>query len=175
MSYCTRCGAVVDSRIPAGDDRPRDVCPRCGHIHYENPKLVAGCVVESGERLLLCKRAIEPRYGLWTVPAGYLEMGETVADGARREALEEARATVELIAPYCLVNLTFVSQVYFMFRARLDGGFGAGHESLEVRLFDESEIPWEELAFSSVRETLRLYFADRAAGAFSFHMLDVTR
>jgi ADP-ribose pyrophosphatase YjhB (NUDIX family) len=112
---------------------------------------------------------------MWTIPAGYLEAGETVADGARREALEEARANVEIVAPYILLNLTFVNQVYLMFRARLsDGRFGTGHESLEVRLFDEREIPWDELAFSAVKDTLRHYFRDRSAGHFRFHMGDVS-
>jgi ADP-ribose pyrophosphatase YjhB (NUDIX family) len=176
MAFCMRCGGGLELRTPPGDDRPRGVCGDCGRIHYENPKLVAGCVVEWDERVLLCRRAIEPRHGLWTVPAGYLEMGETVADGARREALEEACARIDIVAPYALLNLTFVSQVYFMFRARLiDGRFAAGHESLEAQLFREREIPWDDLAFSSVRETLRLYFQDRPSGHFPFHMVDVTR
>jgi len=175
VKFCSRCGGRVDLRVPPGDDRPRHVCPGCGRIHYVNPKLVVGCVVGWEDRILLCRRSIEPRYGLWTVPAGYLEKGETVADGARREALEEARAKVEIIAPYTLLNLTFVNQVYLMFRASLtDGRFGTGHESLEVRLFEERDIPWDELAFSAVKKTLRLYFRDRAAGHFPFHMGDVS-
>ncbi len=130
----------------------------------------------SNEIRWLCRRSIEPRYGKWTVPAGYLEVGETVAEGARREALEEARADVEIIAPYVLLNLTFVSQVYLMFRGRLVGGkFAAGEESLEARLFEEREIPWDDLAFTSITETLRLYFQDRATGHFNFRMGDVSR
>jgi ADP-ribose pyrophosphatase YjhB (NUDIX family) len=173
--FCIRCGNPTDTRVPPDDDRPRDVCPSCGHIHYVNPKLVVGCVAEWEGRILFCRRGIEPQLGKWTVPAGYLEVGETVAEGARREALEEACADVELIAPYALLNLTFVGQVYFMFRARLtDGKFGAGHESLEARLFEEHEIPWYDLAFTSVKETLRLYFQDRPSGEFPFHVGDVS-
>jgi ADP-ribose pyrophosphatase YjhB (NUDIX family) len=137
--------------------------------------MVVGCVAEWEGRVLLCRRAIEPRHGLWTTPAGYLEKGETVAEGARREAREEAMADVEIIAPYVLLNLTFVSQVYLMFRGRLvDGSFGAGEESLEARLFEEADIPWEEIAFTSIKRTLRLFFKDRRAGSFPFHMVDLS-
>jgi ADP-ribose pyrophosphatase YjhB (NUDIX family) len=172
--YCISCGGALARRVPPGDDRERSVCPECGYVHYVNPRLVVGCVVEHEGRILLCKRSIEPRYGLWTVPAGYLEAGETVAEGAMREAREEACATVELIAPYILVNLTFVDQIYFMYRARLhDGRFAAGHETLEARLFAEDEIPWDRLAFSAVETTLRDYFRDRPTGRFPFHTGDV--
>lgn len=173
--FCVRCAAQMEARVPPGDDRPRHVCPQCGHIRYVNPKMVVGCVAEWEGRILLCKRAIEPQYGKWTVPAGYLEVGETVAEGARREAREEAVANVAIIAPYVLLNLTFVGQVYLMFRARLvDGKFEAGHESLDARLFDESEIPWDDLAFTSVKETLRLYLQDRPTGDFPFHTADIS-
>lgn len=165
----------MDLRVPLGDDRPRHLCRKCGHIHYVNPKLVVGCVAEWEDRILLCQRAIEPRRGKWTIPAGYLEAGETVADGARREALEEACAKVEVIAPYTLLNLTFVAQIYLIFRARLiDGSFGTGHESLEVRLLEESEIPWDDLAFTAVEKTLRHYVDDRRSGDFPFRMGDVS-
>jgi ADP-ribose pyrophosphatase YjhB (NUDIX family) len=165
----------MDRRVPKHDDRVRDVCGDCGHIHYENPKLVVGCVIEWNDQILLCRRSIEPRYGKWTVPAGYLETGESVADGARREALEEACAKVEIISPFVLIDLTYVKEVYLMFRARLiDGEFAIGDESLEVRLFEEREIPWDELAFRAVEKTLRFYFADRADGEFGFHMGDVS-
>lgn len=175
MKFCSNCGTSLDLLVPPGDDRERHVCPACGRIHYVNPKLVVGCVAEWKNRILLCRRGIGPRYGMWTLPAGFMEAGETAAEGARRETLEEARADVEIIAPYVLLNLTFVSQVYLMFRARLlDGKFGCGHESLDVRLFDESDVPWDDLAFKTVRETLRLYFSDRAAGQFPFHMADIT-
>jgi ADP-ribose pyrophosphatase YjhB (NUDIX family) len=175
MNFCSRCGSRLDFLTPPGDDRPRHVCPACGRIHYINPKLVVGCVAEWEYRILLCQRAIEPRYGKWTLPAGFLEAGETAAEGARRETLEEARAKVDIIAPYTLLNLTFVNQVYIMFRARLiDGAFGAGSESLAVGLFEEREIPWDDLAFETVRETLRLYFEDRVAGRFPLHMIDIS-
>jgi ADP-ribose pyrophosphatase YjhB (NUDIX family) len=175
IKFCARCASRMDLRVPPGDDRPRHVCPDCGWIHYINPKLVVGCVAEWEDRILLCQRAIEPRLGKWTVPAGFLEAGETVAEGARREALEEARAKVDIIAPYTLLNLTFVDQIYLMFRARLvDGEFGAGHESLDARLFEEREIPWEDLAFTAVKETLRHYIRDRLSGDFPFHMGDVS-
>jgi ADP-ribose pyrophosphatase YjhB (NUDIX family) len=170
-NYCMRCGGRMDVRVPPGDDRPRHVCSCCGRIHYVNPKLVVGCIAEWEDRILLCRRAIEPRLGKWTVPAGYLEAGETVADGARREALEEAKAKVQIIAPYTLLDLTFVNQVYLLFRARLiDGEFGVGHESLDARLFEERDVPWEDVAFTGVKKTLRLYFRDRAAGDFPLHM-----
>jgi ADP-ribose pyrophosphatase YjhB (NUDIX family) len=176
IDFCTRCGKRTELRIPEGDDRPRPVCGGCGFIHYVNPKLVVGCVAEWENRVLLCRRSIEPQYGLWTLPAGYLECGETAADGARREAREEACADVEIIEPYTLIDLTFVDQVYLMFRGRLiDGRFGVGHESLDVRLFDEADVPWDDIAFTAVRETLRFYFRDREAGRFSFHMADITR
>lgn len=176
MNYCSQCGGRVEERIPAGDDRPRHVCPSCGRIFYNNPKMVVGSVAEWDNRVLLCRRAIEPRRGFWTLPAGYLESGETAAAGARREALEEACAEVEIIEPYTLINLTFVDQVYLMFRARLaNGRYDVGRESLEVRLFDESDLPWDEIAFTAVRETLRYFFDDRKNGRFTFHMADITR
>jgi len=176
VAFCTQCGGKISVRMPPGDDRPRHICSECGYIHYVNPKLVVGCVAEWEDRILLCRRAIEPRHGKWTVPAGFLESGETVAEGAGREAFEEARARIEIIAPYVLLNLTFVAQVYLMFRARLiDGKFAAGEESLEARLFEEREIPWDDLAFTSVKETLRYYFEDRSTGHFPFHMGDISR
>jgi ADP-ribose pyrophosphatase YjhB (NUDIX family) len=140
-----------------------------------NPKLVVGCVAEWENQILLCQRAIEPRRGKWTIPAGYLEAGETVAEGAQREALEEACAKVEVIAPYTLFNLTFVAQIYLIFRARLiDGNFDRGHESLDVRLFEDREIPWDDMAFTAVEKTLRHYVEDRRSGEFAFHMGDVS-
>lgn len=174
MNYCSDCGSRVTYRIPPGDDRPRFVCLSCGTIHYQNPKLVAGCIPEWHDKILLCRRAIEPRYGKWTIPAGYLENGETVSDGARRETLEEAGAEVDNLTPYALLSLPFVSQVYFLFRARLiQGRFRTGEESLEVKLYRPEDIPWDELAFSVIREALRLYCEDRPAGVFPFRVGDV--
>jgi ADP-ribose pyrophosphatase YjhB (NUDIX family) len=167
IHYCTRCGGPVEVRVPPGDDRPRHVCARCGTVHYQNPKLVAGCLAEWGEQVLMCRRAIEPRHGLWTLPAGFMENGETTREAALREALEEANARVEIIDLYTLYDLPHISQVYCLFRGRLlDLDFHPGAESLEVRLFREEEIPWDALAFTSIARTLRNYFEDRRRGQF---------
>ena len=174
MNYCSACGASVTFRIPAGDTLPRYVCDQCETVHYENPKVVVGCIPEWGEQILLCRRAIEPRHGFWTLPAGFLENGETAAQGAVRETLEEAEARVEIGPLYTFYNLPHINQIYLMFRGRLlDLEFGPGSESLEVRLFHEHEIPWQDLAFRTVGETLRHFFADRARGQFEFHLGDI--
>ena len=171
MKYCSNCGARVVHRIPQGDTLPRYVCDACNTIHYQNPKMIVGCVAQWEGRILLCRRAIEPRYGLWTVPAGFLENGETISDGALRETLEEANARVALDALYALYNLPHIAQIYMLFRARLlDLEFHAGAETLETRLFAEHEIPWNELAFVTVRNTLTHYFNDRKRGEFGFHL-----
>lgn len=163
-------------RIPDGDTRPRDVCDHCSTIHYENPKIVAGCLPLWEDGVLLCRRAIEPRYGLWTLPAGFMENEETTSEAAARETLEEARARVDIEGLYTLFNLPHISQVYLMFRARLrDLDFGPGTESLEVALFQEHEVPWDELAFPAVRETLKLYFRDRREGAYPFRAGDLLK
>jgi len=171
MNFCSNCGARLSRRIPPGDNLPRDVCEACDTIFYENPKMIVGCVAEWEGRVLLCRRAIEPRHGLWTVPAGFLENGETTAAGAQRETLEEANARVEIDAFYALYNLPHINQIYMLFRGRLlDLDFHPGAETLETRLCDESEIPWSELAFATVRNTLIHYFNDRRKGEFGFHM-----
>ena len=171
MKFCSACGAPVEHRIPTGDSLPRYVCTNCGTVHYENPKMVVGCIPEWENRILLCRRAIEPRIGLWTVPAGFMENGETTAEGAARETLEEANARVEVLGLYALFNIPHISQVYMLFRARLlDPDFSAGAETLETKLFDEAEIPWNEIAFVTVRRTLRHYIDDRRAGEFRFHI-----
>ncbi|MEO8156468.1 MAG: NUDIX hydrolase [Betaproteobacteria bacterium] len=171
MEYCSACGARVEQRVPPGDTLPRDVCASCGIVHYENPKMIVGCIPEWENRILLCRRAIEPRHGLWTVPAGFMENQETTAEGAMRETLEEANARVEILGLYALFNIPHINQVYMLFRARLlDADFSAGAETLETRLFAEDEIPWDEIAFITVRRTLRHYFDDRRAGEFRFHM-----
>lgn len=170
MNFCTQCGAKVELRIPEGDSHLRHVCPRCGEIHYLNPKLVIGCIAEWEDRILLCRRAIEPRYGLWTLPAGFMENGESTLQAALRETLEEAQARVEIEHLFALVNLPHISQVHLFYRGRLlDTGFGAGEESLETSLFSENEIPWDKLAFSSVTLCLQKYFSDRSSGRFGFH------
>jgi len=174
MNYCSNCGAHVALRIPVGDDRQRFVCDKCATIHYENPKMVVGCIPERNGEILLCRRAIRPAYGKWTLPAGYLENGETVFEGTRRETWEEAGATIGDLIPFAILNLSFISQVYLMFRARLlETGFSAGSESLEIKLFREEDIPWNQLAFPVIRETLKLYFEDRPAGEFPFHVRDI--
>lgn len=171
MNFCSHCGARVVQRVPPGDTLPRHVCDACGTIHYENPKMVVGCIPEWEDRVLLCRRAIEPRHGLWTVPAGFMENGETTVQGALRETLEEANARVEILGLYALYNIPHINQVYMLFRARLaDLDFRPGAETLDVRLFKEEEIPWSAIAFATVRNTLTHYFSDRAAGDFRFHM-----
>lgn len=167
MKFCNQCGHPVSQRIPEGDNLPRYVCDQCQTIHYQNPNIVAGSIPASGNRILLCRRAIEPRYGLWTLPAGYMENNETVEQAALRESLEEANANVELEQLYAVFSLPHANQVYMMYRARLlDEDFSAGTESLEVRLFDEQEIPWDKLAFSTIYYTLKYYFEDRARGEY---------
>ncbi len=175
MKYCSHCGQPLTHCTPPGDDRNRYCCMACGAVHYQNPVMVVGCIPEKDDRILLCRRAIEPRRGKWTLPAGYLENGETVAQGAARETLEEAHARVEIIAPYALYNICYVNQIYLMFRGRLiNDHFRPGSESLEVRLFDEAEIPWKELAFPVMRQILLQYFKDRPAGRFPFYIGDIT-
>lgn len=166
--FCMQCGsAKVQLRIPHGDDRERHVCADCGFIHYLNPKVVVGTVPVWGDKVLLCKRAIEPRYGLWTLPAGFMEEGETLEEGASRETLEEANARVTIEQMYSTISLPHISQVYVLFRATLlDLDFSSGSESLDVKLFREAEIPWDELAFRTVHDTLRHFFSDQKLGAF---------
>jgi ADP-ribose pyrophosphatase YjhB (NUDIX family) len=167
MKYCGSCGALVEIRVPAGDSRERHVCTRCGEIHYLNPKLVTGCIPAWDDKVLLCRRAIEPRQGLWTLPAGFMENGESCQEGAARETLEEANARVRIRQLYATFNLPHIDQVYLLFRAELlDLEFSPGEESLEVALFGEEEIPWSELAFPVVRETLKFFFEDRRRGTY---------
>jgi ADP-ribose pyrophosphatase YjhB (NUDIX family) len=170
MKFCPSCGAPVATRVPAGDHLPRSVCTACGTIHYRNPKLIAGCVPEHEGRILICRRAIEPRRGYWTIPAGFMETGETLQQAAARECEEEALARAVIGTPCAIVHVLHAEQVHVMFRARLaDPGFGAGEESLEAVLCEERDIPWPELAFASVEFCLRRYFADRAAGRADLH------
>lgn len=160
--------------MPPGDSLPRYVCDACGEIHYQNPRMVVGTVVEHQGRVLLCRRAIEPRYGYWTLPAGFMENDETAAQGAQRETLEEAGARIEIVAAFSLISVPRVNQVHLFYRARLlDLSFKPGEESLEVALVEETAIPWKDIAFRTVALTLRHWFADRAAGAFGFHAEDL--
>jgi ADP-ribose pyrophosphatase YjhB (NUDIX family) len=176
MKFCSNCGALVTQKVPPGDSLPRYVCDGCNTIHYQNPKIVVGCIPEWEGRILLCRRAIEPRYGYWTVPAGFMENGETTLQGAARETLEEANAKVEVGPLYAMYNIPHLSQVYILFRARLvDGDFSAGAETLEARLFTEAEIPWDDIAFATVRNTLRHYYGDRRQGEFRVHVGTIER
>ncbi|MBE7416659.1 MAG: NUDIX hydrolase [Ideonella sp.] len=174
IKHCRACGTVVEYRVPSDDNRERAVCPRCGTVHYENPLNVVGTVPVWGEQVLLCKRAIEPRYGLWTLPAGFMELGETTAEGAVRETTEEAGARIELQGLFSLLNVVRVGQVHLFYRARLlDERFDPGTETIEARLFHEHEVPWEQIAFRSVRETLQRFFEDRRRGQFGVHCADI--
>jgi len=174
MKFCVNCGAAVVQRVPPGDSLPRWVCDNCGEIHYQNPKLVVGTIPEHEGRVLLCRRAIEPRYGYWTLPAGFMENDETAWQAALRETLEEAGATVELAEPFSLISVPRVNQVHLFYRARLrDLEFKPGEETLEVALLEEAAIPWQEIAFRTVGLTLKRWFEDRKRGAFAFHAEDI--
>lgn len=176
MKYCSTCGDKVSLKIPADDDRQRYVCVSCETIHYQNPNVVVGCIPVWEDKILLCKRAIEPRSGLWTLPAGFMELGETSQEGAIRETLEEANARVEIEGLYVVINVPTANQVYMMFRSRLlDRDFGPGAESLDTRLFHEDEIPWDVIAFGTIRQTLKFYFQDRKIDHFPTHFGDIIR
>jgi ADP-ribose pyrophosphatase YjhB (NUDIX family) len=176
MNYCNQCGARVELRTPPGDHLPRYVCSSCGTIHYENPRLVVGCVPEHDGRILICKRAIEPRTGFWTVPAGFMENNETLQQAAARESLEEALAVVEIGSLLSVVHVLHAHQVHVFFRASLPKAqFGAGLESLEVKLVRPEEIPWDDIAFPSTDFTLRRYLEDRAAGRDEHHFTTIDR
>lgn len=160
MKYCSGCGATVAQKVPAGDTRQRWACDACGIVHYQNPKIVVGCVPEQEGRILLCRRAIAPRIGYWTVPAGFMELGETLAEGAARETLEEACAEVRIGHLFASVDVIEAGQVHLFFTASLLGGYAAGDETLEAALFDKTEIPWPEIAFLSGDFALRKYLED---------------
>jgi len=175
IQHCRVCGAATAYRIPPDDNRERAICSACGEIHYENPLNVVGTVPVWGDQVLLCRRNIEPRFGFWTLPAGFMELGESTAEGAIRETAEEAGANIELLELFTMLNVVRVGQVHFYYRARMcDLTLAPGPETIEARLFREDEIPWEELAFRTVRQTLEHYFADRRAGNFALHVGDVS-
>ena len=170
MKFCPNCASPLAFKVPPADNRPRYVCPDCNAIHYQNPRIVTGTVCTWDNRILLCKRAIEPRYGCWTLPAGFMEIDETVADGAIRETTEEAGARIELQDLYSMIDVIHAEQVHVFYRARMLGPeLDPGPESLEARLFDEGAIPWDELAFKTVVSTLRWFVADRKEGRFGLH------
>ena len=176
IKHCKNCGTAVVYRIPDdGDTKARAVCGSCHTVHYENPLNVVGTVPHWGERVLLCKRNIEPRFGKWTLPAGFMELDETLAEGAARETVEEAGAQFEMQGLFSILNVARVGQVHMFYRARLTSDqFDPGNETIEAKLFLESEIPWGEIAFRTVKETLERYFADRRTGQFSIHTVDIT-
>ena len=175
IQFCKSYGSAVTYRVPDdGDTRERAVCNSCHTIHYENPLNVVGTVPVWGDKVLLCKRNIEPRFGKWTLPAGFMELNETVAQGAARETVEEAGAQFEMQDLFTLMNVTRVGQVHFFYRAKLTSDqFNPGHETQEARLFAEHEIPWDEIAFRTVKETLQHYFADAKKGKFELHHVDI--
>jgi len=176
MNYCSQCGETVNHIIPEGDNRHRYVCISCEFIHYQNPRIIAGCLPIFDNKVLLCKRAIEPRAGYWTLPAGFLENGETTATGASRETMEEANAEVIIDDLYTIFSLPHISQVYMFFKASMPTGvFSPGIESLDVKLFEEDEIPWDELAFPVITQTLQHYFSDRATGNFPTRYMEIER
>jgi ADP-ribose pyrophosphatase YjhB (NUDIX family) len=175
IKHCRNCGTAVVYRVPDdGDTKERAVCPTCQTVHYENPLNVVGTIPTWGDQVLLCKRNIEPRFGKWTLPAGFMELNETVIDGAARETLEEAGAQFEMGDFFSLVNIPRVGQVHMFYRAKLlSDQFDPGFETMEARLFAEDEIPWDEIAFKTVGETLKRYFADRRTGRFAIHVFDI--
>ena len=174
IKHCKACGGAAVYAVPPDDNRDRATCTVCGLVHYENPLNVVGTVPVWGDQVLLCRRNIEPRYGLWTLPAGFMELGETTAEGAARETDEEAGAHFEMQGLFSVLSVVRVGQVHLYFRARLlDTAFAPGPETIEARLFREDEIPWDELAFRTVRETLKYYFADRRLGHFEVHIGDI--
>ena len=170
MKFCQSCGSAVNLTIPDGDNRVRHVCTICGDVHYQNPKIVTGCLPVWEDKVLLCKRSIDPRYGYWTLPAGFMENEESIEQAAVRESVEEANATLENLRLYTIISLPHISQVYMMFLADLQNtDFSPGIESLETELFTEKSIPWDELAFKTIDTTLRHFFKDRKNGEFSVH------
>ena len=174
IQHCRVCGSRAEYRVPTDDNRERATCTVCAEIHYENPLNVVGTVPVWGDQVLLCRRNIEPRFGFWTLPAGFMEFGESTAEGALRETVEEAGARVEMQGLFTVLNVVRVGQVHLFYRARmLDTHLDPGPETIEARLFREDEVPWDELAFRTVRDTLRFYFDDRRLGQFSVHAGDI--
>ena len=174
MKYCSNCGAKISWKIPEGEDRYRFFCEQCKVIHYTNPRVVAGTIPVQDGRILLCRRAIEPRHGKWTLPAGYLENGETVRDCATRETLEEACATLDNLIPYSLLNISYINQVYVMYRAQLiNDDFRPGTESLDVQLFSPESLPWQDIAFPVISRVLQMYCRDLETGHFPFREVDL--
>ena len=176
MNFCSNCGARVDFRIPPGDHLPRHICDNCNTIHYSNPRLVVGSIPRWEDKILLCKRAIEPRHGYWTLPAGFMEHNETLQQAAAREAHEEALADLAIGDFYSAVSVTVAGQVHVWFLSELvDGQYGVGEESLESELVHPKDIPWDALSFPSVEYALRRYVEDLEKGTFGVHLTEITR
>lgn len=174
MKYCSTCGQQVEQKIPEGDNRYRYVCVSCETIHYQNPRIIAGTVPVWDGKILLCRRAIEPRYGYWTLPAGFMENAETTIEAAARETLEEALAKVTIDGLFSIIDVPHINQVHMFYRATLvDGSFGAGEESLETRLFAADEIPWEEISFPTVKRTLEFFLSEMPSGNYGLHVSDI--
>ncbi len=174
FKHCKLCGAPVNYVVPVDDNRERAVCTACGNVHYENPLNVVGTLPVWGDQVLLCRRNIEPRYGYWTLPAGFMELNETAAEGALRETIEEAGASVEMQGLYTVINVVRVGQVHLFYRARLlNTHFAPGPETIEAQLFSEADIPWDDLAFKTVKVTLQRFFEDRKTGQFEVHCADI--
>lgn len=172
IQFCTQCGSSVSYEIPTSDNLPRHVCKSCGFIHYQNPHIIAGCLVYRDDQVLLCKRAIEPRYGLWTIPAGFMENGETLREAAQRETLEESGAVVNASELFAIASLPRISQVYCVYLAQLaeDATFSDSRpESLEIRLMKQDDIPWDDIAFYTIHRALEHFYEDRANGRFLLH------
>ncbi|WP_027351891.1 NUDIX hydrolase [Halotalea alkalilenta] len=175
MNFCSHCGARVERMVPEGDDRERYVCPNCATVHYQNPRIVAGTLINAGSRVLLCRRAITPRRGYWTLPAGFMENAETTFEAAIRETREEACAEIGGLSLYALFDLPHIDQVYMIFRGELRSGYAPGPESLDVALFEEHEVPWDELSFPTVEITLRYFYTDRRRGEYPLHRETIAR
>lgn len=170
MNFCSQCGSPVELRIPDGDTLPRFICTTCHTVHYQNPKIIVGCIPEWNDQILLCRRAIEPKIGLWTIPAGFMENQETLAEAAIRETNEEANANVEISSLYAVYSLPHISQVYILFRAKLiDINFFPGIESLETKLFNVHEIPWNDIAFKVIHDSLKRFIDERRQNKIQFH------
>lgn len=174
MKFCSACGHAVDHLVPPGDHLPRAVCPACETVHYQNPKVIAGCVPVWEDKVLMCRRNIEPRLGLWTFPAGFLEMSETSGQGAARETLEESQAEVDIGGLLAVINVPYVSQIYMIYRGQMRSPHHAvTPESSETRLMREDEIPWDDIAFPTIWHSLKFFFEDRAKGVEGIHTLDL--
>jgi ADP-ribose pyrophosphatase YjhB (NUDIX family) len=174
IQHCRACGGATTYRVPPDDNRERAICNDCGTIHYENPLNVVGTLPVWQDQVLLCRRNIEPRRGFWTLPAGFMELGESTADGALRETIEEAGAEVEMGPLFTLLNVVRVGQVHLFYLATLRSPrFDPGPETIEAQLFHEHEVPWDDIAFRTTRETLLRFFEDRRRGSFGLHCADI--